>query len=90
MKLPMFLVSTIIVLITWNRYVSSSPSFVVSFQNSGGWSTDEWVEFTKPIPLLKEFTACHWERIRYFSSDLMAIWSYCVASKVQKHDMNCT
>ena len=83
------LVTSILFLMT--RYCGSSlaRSFVVSFQNSGGWNTEEWVEFDKPFPLLKEFTACHWERIRYFSSDVMSIWSYCIANKAQKSNMNC-
>ena len=90
MELPWLLASSIIVLITRNSNALSSPSFVVSFQNSGGWSTEEWIEFDKPIPILKEFTACHWERIRFFTSDMITVWSYCIARNDQQNDINCT
>ena len=89
-KLQRLLVTPIIFLMTHYCNSSSTRSFVVSFQNSGGWSTDEWAVFDKPIPLLKEFTACHWERIRYFSSDIMSVWAYCIANKLQKSIINCT
>ena len=68
----------------------STSTFVISFQNSGVLSTDEWVEITQNIPPLKEFTACHWEKIRYFSSQSMPIWSYCIADRSKKDDINCT
>ena len=90
MKLRWLLCSAIIILITKYRSGSSTQSFVVSFQNSGTWSTEEWVEFDKPIPLLKDFTACHWEKIKYFSSDTMNVWAYCIARKNQTDRINCT
>ena len=68
----------------------SKSTFVISFQNSGVLSTDEWVEITQNIPVLKEFTACHWEKIRYFSSQIMSVWSYCIADRMNKNDINCT
>ena len=70
--------------------ISALPSFVASFQSKGGWSTDEWIEFNQPIPVLQEFTSCHWEKIRYVSSDFMSIWSYCIASRSHYDDLNCT
>ena len=89
-KLQWFFALTNTILYTSCCTGSSTPTFVVSFQSSGGWSTEEWVEFDKPIPLLKQFTSCHWEKIRYFSSDIMTVWSYCIASKIDNSDVNCT
>ena len=68
----------------------SKSTFVISFQNSAVLSTDEWVEITQNIPPLKEFTACHWEKIRYFSSQIMPVWSYCIADRKNRDDINCT
>ena len=68
----------------------STSTFAISFQNSDGLSTDEWVEIDQNIPPLKEFTACHWEKIRYFSSQAMTIWAYCIADKNDRADINCT
>jgi len=88
-KVQWLLVAMNIFLIKLYCGVSSTRSFVVSFQNSGGWSTEEWVEFDKPIPVLKEFTACHWEKTKYFSSDIMNVWAYCIANKAKKSSMHC-
>ena len=56
---------------------SEKDKFVVSFQKDGGWSTDEWMEYKKEIPFLKEFTTCYWDRLRYFSADYVSVWQYC-------------
>ena len=88
MDLQLFLTTSAII---WSYHaVASFTTFVVSFQNSGGWSTNEWVEIDKPIPVLNEFTACHWEKIRYFSSEIMTVWSYCIARRDLKSDLECT
>ena len=68
----------------------ASPTFLISFQESGSWSTEEWAEFEKPIPTLNEFTSCLWEKIRYFSFDFMPLWAYCIAYKNNLNEMNCT
>ena len=80
----------IIIFRTCASFLSASETFVVSFQEDGTWSTEEWVEFDKPIPMLNEFTACLWEKIRYFSFDFMPLWAYCVAYKQHQNELNCT
>ena len=92
MKGKFHLLSSFVCIIVFTNcgHVSCSSTFMVSFQNSGGWSTNEWVEYDQDIPVLEEFTACHWERIRYFSSDIMNVWAYCIADRVQTLDINCT
>ena len=72
------------------QMIASTSAFVASFQRNGQLSTKEWIEFNKPIPTLQEFTACHWEKIRFMSSDLMSIWAYCIAERKQFDNMNCT
>ena len=70
--------------------VSATSTFVVSFQSSGGWATDEWVEYDVEIPRLEEFTSCHWDKLRHFSVDFMTVWSYCIADRNNNANMNCT
>ena len=69
---------------------SENDKFVVSFQKNGGWSTDEWMEYKKEIPFLKEFTTCYWDRLRYFSADYVSVWQYCGVEHIEKKSMKCT
>ena len=52
-------------------------AFIASFQSSGQWIPDEYLEYSGNVPALKEFTSCHWERARFFSEKMSAIWTYC-------------
>ncbi len=59
--------------------------FVATFQE-GITSSDlhqdsHYMEYTGDIPQITNFTACHWMNIKYFSSELMPIWSYCFVRK---------
>jgi len=56
---------------------SNDVGFIASFQSSGKWSENEYLEFVDNIPELKEFTSCHWERTLTFSKKLNNVWSYC-------------
>ena len=54
------------------------PTFSVSFQSNGSWSTDHWMRYNEKIKGVKEeFSVCHWLKLRYFSTDISSIWSYC-------------
>jgi len=45
-------------------------------------SIEEWIEYSKPIPQFKEFTACHWMKVNYFSRDIaIVMWSYCTQER---------
>jgi len=68
----------------------STTSFGISFQNSGGWSTEEWAKYKNDIVSLRELTACHWEKIRFFSANVMTVWSYCTERNVSGDAMTCT
>jgi hypothetical protein len=56
---------------------SNDVGFIASFQSSGNWSSNEYLEFMDNITELKEFTACHWEKTLSFSERLNNVWSYC-------------
>ena len=53
-------------------------TFLVSFQVDRSRSTDHWMRYKEKIEVDfgKEFTSCHWERVRYFSLEINSIWSY--------------
>ena len=54
------------------------PTFAVSFQPNGTWSTEHWMRYNKKISGVgSDFTFCQWIRIRYFSTDISSIWAYC-------------
>ena len=54
-----------------------SKSFKVNFQSTEKWSNREMMKYRKDIPELTDFTVCHWEFIRYFSSSENTVWNYC-------------
>ena len=66
-------------LLTFDLYVAEK-TFYVNLQSNGGWSKDEWVESTEEIPEITEFTACHWEKLRYFANSFNPIWTYCISA----------
>ena len=68
----------------------SSGTFIVSFQSNGTLSTKEWVEYKDKLPIMREFTACHWERLMYFATDYTAVWGYCKQSSKNDTSIKCT
>ena len=76
----------LIMIICSEKEVSSSQSFVVSFQpeiqGSFAAKTNSWIEFKRPIFSTREFTVCHWLNIRLFAMNTAACtWAYCTAFK---------
>ena len=67
--LPLILLTTV-----------DASSFKVSFQLSDSWSNKEWMRYTGQIHQLSDFTVCHWEKLRYFSSGGATSWGYCFIS----------
>ena len=65
-------------------------SFTLSFQSKGELSTNEWAEYRKKIPPMKEFTACFWEKLRYFATDYTAVWGYCKQKSKTDQSIKCT
>ena len=64
-------------LIETSHQEEPQDTFIASFQSSGKWTPDEYLEYTGNIPDLKEFTSCHWEKAKFFSEKMSAIWTYC-------------
>ena len=65
-------------------------SFIVSLQSDNAWSTDHWMTYNKKIVgVEKEFTVCHWEKLRYVSTDLNTVWSYCYEKIESKSHLYC-
>ena len=73
-----------------SNQVLGDSSFEISFQESGDWSTNEWGKYMNEIPRLEEFTACHWQRMRFFASDIIPIWSYCMVLDNSTKKLECT
>ena len=77
-KMEFFLAFNYIVLLAVLDETEAINSFVVSFQSDADWSTDHWMRYNKEITgIEKEFTICHWEKLRYFSTDVNTVWTYC-------------
>ena len=56
---------------------SKYSSFIASFQSSGEWSENEYLEYKDILPELNMFTVCHWEKTQFFSERFNTIWAYC-------------
>ena len=64
-------------------------TFVLSFQSSEIWSKDEWAEYVEKIPIITEFTSCHWEKLSYFAAGINFVWSYCHESSKTDSKLKC-
>ena len=75
---------------------SGNETYVLSFQEeiegSFAAKTDTWIEFATPISSTKEFTVCHWLKIKFFGMNLAACtWAYCIIDLTNTTDeMECT
>ena len=57
-----------------------TSTFIVSFQSGRSRSIEQWMKYNEKFEgYEKEFTACHWQRVRYFSMEMNSIWAYCYA-----------
>ena len=56
-------------------------TFVVSFQSDQSTTIDHWMRYKGQITgIEKEFTCCHWEKVRFFSLEFNSVWAYCFIS----------
>ena len=71
---------------------AAQKSKILRFQinNDENYSTEEWAEFKGKIPHLNAFTACHWERLRFFSVRDTAQWAFCYKNGEDQNDLRCT
>ena len=68
-------------------------TFIASFQTeiTGSYSavSDVWMESSKKIPSLKEFTVCNWIKIKFYNIKTAAcLWSYCTV-QTNEDEMEC-
>ena len=73
---------TLLTCLIFPRFGVGEKSFLAWFQpeikGSASASSDVWMEFSNPIPQVKEFTICQWLYIKFFSRDIAAcLGSYC-------------
>ena len=61
--------------------VGAESSFFLSFSKASTLSKVESAEFLEPMPDLKAFTVCHWDKPKYFNDQTNYIWNYCVHTK---------
>ena len=81
---------TLVIILLWYlKCVLAEESFEITFQSSGKWSANEWVEFRGYIPPLKEFTTCHWEKLSFFGTKSSHIWSYCFVQSRNETGISC-
>ena len=59
---------------------SNAATFAITFQSTSTtklpMTTDEWALYKHKLPAFKEFTICHWDKLRYFNSEINSVWSY--------------
>ena len=67
-----------------------SKSFIIDFQSNGDPSTEEWAEYLPRIPIVKEFTSCFWEKLRFFATDYTAVWGFCKQKSASDPSIKCT
>ena len=58
-------------------HVSKTTTFSISLQSNKKLSLEDWARYDGNIPRLEEFTACHWDKLSYFSTHVSTIWNYC-------------
>ena len=76
--------ATYLLLLGFLRSVLTFTSFEVNFKSPVTWTPNKSMEFKGPIPQLKEFTSCHWEKKIFTSTKTSPAWNYCTCSSLVK------
>ena len=64
-------------------------SFQTDIEDNTFATTDVWAEFSTPIPRIKEFTVCHWIKMKFYNIKAAAcLWSYCTV-QTDEDEMEC-
>ena len=61
--------------------LAATSNFYLSFRRSGTLLREEWAAFRDPMPELKEFSICHWDKPIYFNDQINSIWNYCIRTE---------
>ena len=91
MELKNWFESIVILLIICNHCVEvqgATSSFYLSFRRSSTLKNAEWAAFLDPMPDLKEFSICHWDKPKYFNDQLNTVWNYCIRTR-QMNRIDC-
>ena len=68
---------------------SHTASFQTGIEGSFSATSDVWMESSKQIPSLKEFTVCHWIKVKFYNIKSVAcLWSYCTV-QTGNSEMEC-
>ena len=51
-------------------HASTNTTFSISLQSSKELTLEDYARYQGTIPRLDEFTACQWDKIKYFSSNI--------------------
>jgi hypothetical protein len=72
--------------------VATKTTKILKFQSEsdGVYTTEEWAEYREKISHMDSFTACHWERLRFFSVRDSCPWAFCYKNKDVFEDHHCT
>ena len=82
-------VCLLVLMFLMNSAALKSKMLRFQLGNHETYSTEEWAEFKGDIPHLNSFTACHWERLRFFSSRQSCQWSFCYKKKDGESSLYC-
>ena len=84
--------SLLLFLFLCSHVPSLHASKILQFQSESGgtYSTEEWAEFKGKIPHMMSFTACHWEKLRFFSVRESCHWAFCYKNTNASADHHCT
>ena len=78
-----------IILCLYFEFIRADEYFKIKLQKGGKWSDNEIAEYLGHIPAFSEFTACHWEKLKYFATRSNTIWSYCKVYSVKDETLRC-
>ena len=71
-----------ILIFVFIKGIDGKEEFSVEFQkgieNIDTNADNQWMEYQDDIPMIQDFTSCHWMNTKYFSKELMPVWSYCM------------
>ena len=62
----------------------TSASFYIIFQDVETLSKEQYMEYTKSIPDLTDFSICYWEKLHRFNSRETCLFAFCSLNKKEK------
>ena len=86
--------SILVIVLCLHKMVKGRNSFIVSLQTDieGPFAAkaNSWIEYYKHISSAKEFTACHWLKIKFHNLNIAGcVWAHCTVQN-DGDNMKCT